>query len=162
MSLIDRLNAEVLEIEEKELDELEKWLERQRRKHHHCKIVSGRFDGPYTIGPNGEIIMATFQITVGAPFTGGLIFTPSDGSAPKPGPIGTIAADDPNTVTSLSADGQSYNIQSNVAPASGTIITLTWTDPAGVVPSFTAGFTDQAVAVTLTGSFSAPTPGTTV
>ncbi len=126
----------------------------------HPQIIHGRFDGPYTTTKEGKIIMATFQITVGAPFTGKLIFTGSDGSNPA-GPVGVLTVDDANTVVSLSADGQAYNIQSNVAPTTGTVINVTWTDPANVVPSFNAQFTDQPVPVTVTGAFDTPVPGTT-
>jgi hypothetical protein len=89
--------------------------------------------------------------------TGKLVFVDSSTGATVVGPIGVLTSDVASAAPTLSADGQSYNFTS---AASGSV-TLTWTDPAGVVVPFSEVFTDQIVPVVITGTFGPATAGTT-
>ena len=132
------------------IDDLRHWP-------HHHPIVIGRFEGAHFIHPKtGVLTVAAQPVPASTALTGGLIFTDSTGAVVK-GPIGALTADQTTVTPTLSADGQSYNFTS---PASGSV-TLTWTDPAGVVAPFSQIFTDQVIAVTVTGAFGPAAPGTT-
>ncbi len=102
----------------------------------------------------------TSQLTVNTPYTGPIAFVNSSG-ATVTGPVGVITASDASVTVSLSASGQFYNVEMMSSLASP--VTLTWTDPAGVVPSFTTTVTDQEVSPFegVTGSFGTLAPGTT-
>ena len=89
--------------------------------------------------------------------TGKLTFTDTTTGSTVPGPVGTISADVASASPTLSADGQSYNFTS--APSGS--VTLTWTDPAGVIAPFSEVFTDAVVGPVITGTFGPATPGTT-
>lgn len=134
------------------------------RVHHHRgqrppprhRRIRGRFEGAQFFNPKtGEIEVAIQTVPSSTALTGALIFTDQTG-ATVAGPIGTIASDQPTVSPSLSADGQHYNFTS---PPSGDV-TLTWSDPAGKVASFSQTFTDQVVEV-ITGAFGQATAGTT-
>lgn len=152
MSLIDSLrNLE--RIEERELHEIEQILERHRRRHG-PRAVKGRFAGLYWTDPHtGEWTVASQQVPFNAPITAPLVFVDKNGLA-EPGPVGTIAVTDPAGTAALSADGQHANITVTVAA------TATWTDPSGVVPSFSVDLT-EAIGPVVSGSFGTFVPGTT-
>lgn len=99
--------------------------------------------------------MATQTVPASTALTASLIFTDSTGVVVT-GPIGTLTADVSTVTPTLSASGQAVNVTS---PPSGDV-TLTWSDPSGVVPSFSVTLSDQA-AVTVTGAFGSFAPGTT-
>jgi hypothetical protein len=98
------------------------------------------------------------QVPANTALTGGLIFLDASG-ATTVGPIGTLSSSVTLLSLGLSSDGQSYNFTS---PSSGNV-TLTWTDPSGQVPSFSADFSDQPPppAPAVSGSFGPAAPGTT-
>lgn len=158
MSVLANLLNNLIEVTEYDLEQVEIWLHHRRR--HHFIPVAGRFSGMFYRDPQtGEIVMATQTLIVGVAFTCPLVFTDASGT-PGPGPIGTITASDPSVTVSLSADGQSANAE--MTTTLPTPATLTWTDPAGVVPSFTTEVTDAAAVFTPTaGSFGAFVEGTT-
>lgn len=127
-----------------------------RHGHHHGRAVRGRFAGAYFIGSSGEIIVAVQTVPVSTALTAPIVFTDSTGASVT-GPSGTLTVDNPAvTDARLSADGQACNVTS---PASGSV-TITWTDPAGIIPPFSVTLTDQVV-VTVTGAFGTFAPGTT-
>ena len=130
----------------------------RHHRHHHHKHVKGRFEGAQYFDCNtGELKVAVQTVPASTALTGKLIFTDNTG-ATVVGPIGLLTSDVSTITPGLSADGQSYNFTS---PATGSV-TLTWTDPAGVVLPFSQIFTDQVGTVVLTGSFGPAAPGTTV
>lgn len=147
----------LIEITEYDIERIQVWLDGHR--HRHFKPVAGRFAGMFYVDPKtGVFIVATQTLTVGVAETAPLVFV-DDSGATGPGPIGTIAASDPSVTVSLSADGQFANATMTTTLA--TPVTLTWNDPAGVIPSFTVEVTDAATFVPVSGSFGTFAPGTT-
>lgn len=137
-----------------------------RHPHHHRKkhIVSGRFGPLVTINPlTGEFFMSLQLTVVGTQYTGPVQFFMTDGSlATTPGPVGALTVDNPLVTVGLSADGQSYNVLTTGSLGVGGKATLTWTDPAGKIPSFATEVSDEAVAPTIaTGGFGPLVPGNT-
>lgn len=153
------LSREILD----ELREIEEELERLRHFHHHHHhprpAVFGRFAGFYHTDPKGNIIMAVQQLTVNTPFTAPLIFLDANGNTTT-GPVGTVTASDTTVTVGLSADGQACNVTMTTTVTAP--VTLTWHDPAGVVPDFITQVTDQPVILpAVTGSFGTFVAGTT-
>lgn len=104
--------------------------------------------------------MATQQLVVGQPFTAPLIFLDTNGNVVIPGPVGTLSVTDGSVTISLSADGQAANVTMTTTLPSP--VTITWSDPAGVVPAFSVDVTDAAVVnPAVSGSFGIFVPGTT-
>lgn len=103
--------------------------------------------------------MAQQTLTVGVAFTAPLIFTDASG-ATGAGPIGSISASDPSVTVGLSADGQAANV--TMTATLPTPATITWHDPAGVVPDFTVDVSDAPPVFQATaGSFGTFAEGTT-
>lgn len=151
MVAILRYLEELVEITEYDLLRLEVWI-KHRRRGHPFKPVAGRFAGIFDVDPKtGATIVATQTLTLNTPSTAPLVFTDANGVT-GPGPIGEISASDPSVSVSLSADGQSAN--ATMTETLATPATLTWHDPAGVVPDFTVDVTDAAaVFVPVSGGF---------
>lgn len=126
------------------------------RRHPHERIT-GRFAGAYYFR-RGVLIVADQTVPGATAVTAPLVFTSSTRGV-IPGPIGTISADNPAASASLSADGQSVNVMT--APTGA--VTVTWSDPAGVIASFSVTLTDQIVVPpeVITGAFGTFAPGTT-
>lgn len=162
MSVVSRFIADLIDIEEVELSELER-IVRHLRLRCPFKPVRGRFSGPFFINADQEIIMAAQKFVVGQPFTAGLIFLDAAGAA-GPGPVGVLSASDPSVNVSLSADGQSANVEMTATLAAPA--TVTWHDPSGAVPDFSVEVTDAEVVpppafVPVSGSFGIFAEGTT-
>ena len=116
------------------------------------KQTYGKF-GPFT-DAKGNPVAAT-QLQLNQPYTSKLVFLDAAGN-PVAGPVGTVAASDPSAAAiSLSSDGQSVNLTMKKEAA----VTLTWHDPSGAVPDFTA---DVAVPFgpAVSGAFGPFVPGT--
>lgn len=107
--------------------------------------------------------MALQKTDVGVPYTGPIQFFLTDGSlATFPGPIGTISADNAAVTVSLSADAQAYNILLNAGLGVGNVATITWHDPAGIIPDFTTQISDEATLPSIvSGGFGPLTVGNT-
>lgn len=99
--------------------------------------------------------MAVQTVPGGTAVTAPFIFTSSTRGV-IPGPVGAVSVDNAAATAGLSADGQSCNV---MTPPTGSV-TVTWTDPAGAIASFSVTLTDQVVE-TITGDFGTFAPGTT-
>jgi hypothetical protein len=154
MSIVSRLIAALLELERYEILEIERLIADIRQRRHRGRPIVGRF-GQFR-DHHGDIAMA-FKLNTA--YTAPLLFVQN--GAPLAGPIGTVSASDTSAQISLSGDGQSVNL--NLTAEVQGDITLTWSDPSGVVADFTVAVdTDNTGTGVITGSFGAFTEGTTV
>lgn len=123
--------------------------------------VAGRFAGVFHVNSQGEIIVMSQNVPGSTAITAPLVFNSSTNGTVK-GPVGTIASSDPNAVPSLSADGQAVNVTTPAEAPVQDVITLTWSDPAGKIASFTVDLVVSAAPQeVITGAFGAFVPGTT-
>lgn len=142
-----------------EIEEILEHLEREKRRRR--PITHGRFGGFRFHNSEGNLVMATQQLTVGTPATCALVFLAADGVTTGKGPVGTVSSSDGSVSAGLSEDGQSCNALMTLANVTST---LTWHDPAGVVPDFSVDVSDVVAPpefVAASGSFGTFADGTT-